>query len=203
MRHINAKTVAVLTLALVVSAVSTWGAHAQSAAVRNCTWCHGAVGQGYNPAPRLAGQRREYIESQIRGFQSHLRDNPDSKQYMWGAAQFVSPQRSHYLAGYFSTVPPRAANDGLREFVASGKAIYQDGVPEANIVACIACHGPDAQGAGEIPRLAGLGYTYLKRRLVQWGEGYNAAAKHPMPSVASKLSEQQIRALASYLSFME
>ncbi len=203
MRLIKKKTVGVPVLALLVSAMSAWAAHAETAAVRNCTWCHGTAGQGYNPAPRLAGQKRAYIQSQIRGFQGHLRDNPESKQYMWGAAQFVSPPRARYLAGYFSMMPARAANDGLREFTATGKRIYQDGIPEANIVACIACHGPNAQGAGEIPRLGGLAYTYLKRRLKEWGEGYNAAAKHPMPDVAHRLSTQQIEALASYLSFIQ
>jgi cytochrome c553 len=199
MRLITAKTV----LALVVSVASAWAAHAEPAAVRNCTWCHGGGAQGLNPAPRLAGQSRLYIESQIRSFQAHQRDNPDSRQYMWAAAQFVSPQRAHHLAAYFATLPRRAANDGLRELTTVGQRIYRDGVPEANIVACIACHGPNAEGTGEIPRLGGLGYTYLKRTLVQWGQGYNAAARHPMPSVASKLSEEQIRALASYLSFVE
>jgi cytochrome c553 len=200
MRLLRAKTA---VLALVLAAVPAWTAHAETAAVRNCTWCHGAAAQGYNPAPRLAGQTRQYIESQIRGFQGHVRDNPDSRQYMWGAAEHVSPERAHYLAAYFSTLPPRAANDGLRELTRSGKAIYQDGVPEANIVACIACHGPNAEGAGDIPRLGGLAYTYLKRMLKQWGEGYNSAARHPMPDVARRLSREQIEALASYLSFVQ
>jgi cytochrome c553 len=200
MRLLRAKTA---VLALVLAAVPAWTAHAETAAVRNCTWCHGAAAQGYNPAPRLAGQTRQYIESQIRSFQGHVRDNPDSRQYMWGAAEHVSPERAHYLAAYFSTLPPRAANDGLRELTRSGKAIYQDGVPDANIVACIACHGPNAEGAGDIPRLGGLAYTYLKRTLMQWGEGYNPAARHPMPDVARRLSREQIEALASYLSFIQ
>jgi cytochrome c553 len=50
--------------------------------------------------------------------------------------------------------------------------------------------------------LAGLDYVYLKRRLQQWNEGYHAAAGHPMVSIASKLSDDQIEALASYLSFV-
>ncbi len=200
MRRIEPRTA---VLAILLCAASAWSAHAQSAAIRNCTWCHGIAAQGYNPAPRLAGQRALYIESQIRGFKGHVRDNPDSKQYMWSAAQYVSPQRAHYLAAYFAMLPARPADDGLREFTATGRKIYQDGIPEANIVACIACHGPNAEGAGEIPRLGGLGYTYLKRRLEQWGHGYDAAARPPMPSVASKLSKEQIQALASYLSFMQ
>src|SRR3974390_3435511 len=178
MRVITATTI----LALIISAVgagASRAAHAEAAAVRNCTWCHGAAAQGYNPAPRLPGQTRQDIERQIRTFQSHLRDSPDSQQYMWAAVEHVSPQRAQNLAAYFSTLPPRAANDGLHELVATGQSIYRDGIPEANIVACIACHGPNAEGAGEIPRLGGLGYAYLKRRRKQWGEGYNAAARHP------------------------
>jgi cytochrome c553 len=203
MRPIKARTAVIAAvLALVVASLSAWAARAETAAVRNCTWCHGPAAQGYNPAPRLAGQRLQYIESQIRGFQGHVRDNPDSRQYMWAAAEHVSPQRAHDLAMYFSTLPARAANDGLRELTATGRTIYRDGIPEANIVACIACHGPNAEGAGDIPRLGGLAYTYLKRQLKQWGEGYNAAARHPMPRVASRLSSEQIQALASYLSFV-
>jgi len=38
------------------------------AIVRNCTWCHGTSGQGYTVAPRLAGQRPLYLETQIRSF---------------------------------------------------------------------------------------------------------------------------------------
>ncbi len=54
----------------------------------------------------------------------------------------------------------------------------------------------------DIPRLAGLSYAYLKRRLGQWKEGYHPAAK-PMPRVARSLSDVQIEALASYLSFLD
>jgi hypothetical protein len=43
----------------------------------------------------------------------------------------------------------------------------------------------------------------LKRRLEQWAEGYHAAAGPPMPDIASKLSPDQIEALASYLSFVK
>ena len=122
---------------------------------------------------------------------------------MWGAAANLSPQMAHDLASYFSTVPPKAADDGFRELAAIGATIYQDGIPESNIVSCVACHGPNAEGVGEIPRLGGLSYYYLKRRLEQWGEGFNTAAKFPMPRIASSLSPDQIEALASYLSFVK
>ena len=171
--------------------------------VRNCTWCHGPSAQGYLPAPRLAGQKYQYLLKQLRSFSEHGRNNPFSRMYMWPAAANVSLQAARYLASYLSKLSPKTADDGNRELVSMGRAIYQEGVPDSNIVACVACHGPRAQGFAEIPRLGGLSYTYLQKRLVQWHEGYDAAAMHPMPHVASKLSPQQIAGLASYLSFIK
>ena len=155
MRGIRIK---IAILALACAAAST-AAHADSLAVRNCTWCHGSSAQGYTPAPGLAGQRPQYIFNQLRDFALHRRDNPFSKQYMWAAAAHLSPQSAHDLALYFSELPPKAANDGDRESFALGQVIYQQGMPDANIVACVACHGPNAEGVGPIPRLGGLGYV--------------------------------------------
>ena len=195
-----------LRLAILViglTAVFPWLGHAESLAIRNCTWCHGVSAQGYNPAPGLAGQRRGYIQNQLKDFSDHTRDNPFSQLYMWGATANLSPATAHDLAVYFSTLSPQAANDGYRELEEKGREIYQLGMPDSNTAACVVCHGPNAEGVGEIPRLGGLAYTYLKRRLEQWGQGYHGTAKPPMPRIASKLSANQIEALASYLSFVK
>jgi cytochrome c553 len=42
-----------------------------------------------------------------------------------------------------------------------------DGMPEANIASCYACHDPNGEGVRDIPRLGGLAYSYLKARLEQ------------------------------------
>jgi cytochrome c553 len=200
MKYIRSK---IAILAVICSAVPSLAGHTESLAVRNCNWCHGGSAQGYAPAPRLAGQRPRYIWNQLRSFHRRLRDNPFSKQYMWAAAEYLSPWTARRLATYFSTLRPKAANDGDRELAAFGRTIYQEGLPDSNIVACVACHAPNAEGVREIPRLGGLAYAYLKRRLEQWGEGYDEAAGPPMPHIASKLSPHQIEALASYLSFIK
>jgi cytochrome c553 len=199
MRYIRLK---IVVLALICS-VPWLASHAESPGVRNCTWCHGSSAKGYLPAPRLAGQHPQYLENQLVNFSEHTRDNPLSKQYMWGAAGNLSPLIARDLARYFSMLSFEAANDGYPELAAAGKKIYEEGIPESNIVSCVACHGPNAQGIGDIPRLGGLEYSYLKRRLAQWGEGYDAAAKPPMPRIASRLSPQHVEALASYLSFVQ
>jgi cytochrome c553 len=202
MKRIRLKIAIMATTATICCTVAAAAAHADSLAIRNCTWCHGASAQGYTPAPSLAGQRPLYLEKQLASFHARTRDNPFSKQYMWGAAANLSAQTARDLAIYFSRLPPKAAGDGDRELTALGRTIYQEGKPEANIVACVVCHGPNAQGVGPIPRLGGLAYTYLKRQLEQWGEGYHQSAGPPMPDIAGKLSSEQIEALASYLSFI-
>jgi cytochrome c553 len=190
-------------LAIFAFALSTFpGSAGESAAVRNCTWCHGTGAQGYTVAPRLAGQRPAYVMSQLRSFHDHTRDNPFSRQYMWGAVASLSPYTARDLANYFASIPPRPANDGNSVLAARGRTIYMDGIPEANIVSCYACHGPNAEGIRDIPRLGGLAYFYIKARLEQWGEGYHSTPGSPMPMVATHLGPEEVEALASYLSFV-
>jgi cytochrome c553 len=186
--------------AITCSAVFVVAGHAESPAVRNCTWCHSI--QGVAPAPRLAGQTYQYLENQLADFRAHRRDNPLSKQYMWDAAANLGGESTRALAMYFSKLPAKAASDGDTELITAGKKIYQEGMPDSNIVACVVCHGPNAEGIGQIPRLGGLAYSYLKRRLEQWAQGYHSAAGPPMPDIASKLSATQVDAIASYLSFI-
>jgi len=151
----------------------------------------------------LAGQRRQYLTNQLNNFIDRRRDNPFSKLYMWHAAANINSGDVRYLANYFSRLHPKAADNGDKSLVAAGRRIFQDGIPASNIVACIACHGPRAQGAREIPRLGGLSYLYLQRRLEQWHAGYDKHAHHPMPDVAGRLSAKQIAELASYLSYLK
>ncbi len=190
-------TVALLFILSCIGPAAAWDGN-----VRNCTWCHGTSAQGYMVAPRLAGQRPAYLESQIRSFRDHSRDNPFSKQYMWGAVAALDPGSVRDLAAYFATIPAKPANDGDKSLIAKGKTIYMDGIPEANIASCYACHGPNAEGVRDIPRLGGLAYFYVKARLEQWGQGYHSGMGTPMPIVARALGPNEIEALASYLSFV-
>lgn len=201
MRQLPVSRCAAAALLLVVATLAT-SVCAEDLAIRNCTWCHGTSAQGYTPAPQIAGQRAAYIESQLHRFRVQARDAPIDKQYMWAAAQNLDDRRIHALAAYFSGLTPRAADDGDSALVARGKAVYQNGLPSENIVACVACHGPEARGVGDIPRLGGLDYHYLEQRLEQWKEGYSVSGAAPMPHIAGQLSPDTVKALASYLSFV-
>ena len=99
-------------LAIIVACVANPLSAQESLPIRNCTWCHGSSAQGYTSAPRLAGQTHRYIENSLLSFKSHTRDNPYSKQYMWGAAANLSRETAHGFAVYFSELPASPANDG-------------------------------------------------------------------------------------------
>jgi len=195
-------TIKIALLAIVCAATGPVAAQElRPANVRNCIWCHGTSAQGYASAPRLAGQRSAYTEKELRAFHNHTRDNPQSRNYMWGAAENLNGRKAHDLAAYFATIPGRPARDGYRDLVPEGKTIYELGIPDANIVSCVVCHGPRGEGVRDIPRLSGLSYGYLYNRLKQWNEGYHASATYPMPKVARSLSPAEAEALASYLSY--
>ena len=146
--RITGLTIAIL--AMICTAAPSPAGDGAPAGVRNCTWCHGTSGHGYANAPELAGQRHQYIENQLLDFHNHVRDNPFSQQYMWGAAANLNAQTARDLAVYFSMLRPKPANDGVGELAAIGRDIYLDGIPEFNIVPCAACHGPNAEGVRDI-----------------------------------------------------
>src|ERR1017187_2746982 len=127
------------------------------AKIEYCKTCHGLSGQGYRgffPIPRLAGQQIEYLENQLRAFVERRRPNP----IMSNVAHVLSPNMITALATKFRDFNPKPLGGGPKELVAKGERIFQDGVPEANVAACAACHGPKALGYEQIPRLAGQLY---------------------------------------------
>jgi cytochrome c553 len=169
-----------------------------------CKDCHGVSAQGfrgYFPIPRLAGQQTEYIENQLRAFIEHRRTN----NIMFNVAHALSPAMVAALAANFHDLNPAPIGGAPRQLAGEGKKIFEDGVPDANIAACAACHGPDATGTGEIPRLAGQLYPYLIKELTNWGKerGQNTAKPDTsgiMSPVAHSLSKQQIEAVSAYVS---
>jgi cytochrome c553 len=177
------------------------------AKVDYCKDCHGPSGQGYRgffPIPRLAGQQPEYLENQLRAFVEHRRTN----NIMFNVAHALSPAMITALTTIFRGLNPTPLGGAPKELVARGRKIFQDGVPDANVAACAACHGPEATGVGQIPRLAGQLYPYVINELVNWGKerGQNPAKPDTsaiMSPVAHSLTRSQIEAVAAYVSYLK
>src|SRR5208282_2480070 len=109
------------------------------------------------------------------------------------------------LASHFSGANPTPLGGAPAGLDGSGKTIFQDGVPEANIPACAACHGPDARGQDANPRLAGQLYPYLMTRLLNWprehgNEAASGNTSETMARVIHNLNRAQISAIAAYVS---
>ncbi len=201
----SALRTAILTLAL--SAGLSMAGHADDfqAKLTYCKTCHGLSGQGYHgyyPMPRLAGQQPKYLENQLRAFIERRRKNA----IMANVAHALSPSMLAALAHHFRDLdPPPLNGGGSSSAVATGKRIYDNGIPEANVPACSACHGQDAKGQDQIPRLAGQLPDYFYAKLVNWSaeRGQNSAmpdSSAVMGPTSHNLTKSQISAVAAYVS---
>jgi cytochrome c553 len=121
---------------------------------------------------------------------------------MSGMVATLSTDDVRDLAAYFQaqTPAPRLARDaGL---VRLGQAIYRGGILSKNVAACSACHGPNGAGVpSQFPRLAGqfADYTAVQLRAFRSGERANDPNRM-MRTVADKLSDREIAAVAEYIS---
>ncbi len=174
------------------------------AKMQYCQDCHGPSGQGYRgfyPIPQLAGQQIEYIENQLRAFVERRRPNA----IMANVAHVMSPAMITALAEHFHGLNPAPLGGAPKGLVAAGRKIFEGGVPDANVAACAACHGPDATGKNQIPRLAGQLFPYLVKELTNWGKERGQIAAHPdtsfiMAPVAHSLNKSEVEEVAAYLS---
>jgi cytochrome c553 len=181
--------------------------HDFEAKVQYCKTCHGLSGQGFRgayPMPRLAGQQPEYLENQLRAFMERRRTNP----VMFNVAHVLSPSMVTALAAYFKDLDPKPLRGAPVGLAATGKKIYQEGIAGTDIPACASCHGPEGKGQGAFPRLAGQLHDYVLNKLVNWSRERGQDSARPdtsaiMEPIAHGLTEPQIAAVASYLSYLE
>jgi cytochrome c553 len=171
-----------------------------------CTYCHGSSGRGYYGfyvMPRLAGQSSEYIINQLHAFVSGRRDQ--SLAARLASVHSVDPSEQSAVAEHFASLRTASASDGPLGNIAAGSKLYNEGAPDSDVPACIACHGPDGKGTGPIPRLAGQLPAYTRNQLANWtklrGEEANSTEETAVMSpIAGNMTRAQIDAVASYVS---
>ncbi len=173
-----------------------------------CQTCHGLNARGLPyasvPIPRLAGQQPQYIKNQLHNFISKDRTNP----IMSNVARVLTPTQVNFLAQQFIKLNPppvSASHPPAASLVAAGKQIFHNGVPSRNVPPCESCHGADAHGNGEFPRLAGQVPEYVVHKLTNWDKerGLNKAnpgAEEIMKPITHELTTQEKREVAAYVS---
>ena len=170
-----------------------------SKAAAKCQTCHDAGTDNSHPqTPRLNGQHYQYIVNQLKGFRDPTRQDPHAINTMWPIATQTADEMMLALATRFSSQapaePPRR-NDALAE---TGRRIFMEGVPSANVPACLSCHGVQGLGSDTVPRLAGQHAVYLAHAM----ESLRFALRESnvMHPELNNINEDQINALVAYLA---
>jgi len=173
-----------------------------------CENCHGASAQGfhgYYPIPRLAGQQPDYIKNQLEAFVEHRRTN----NIMFSVAHVLRPAMLDALTESFQNLNPKPlATPAAQDLIAAGKKLYDEGIANTDVPPCAGCHGPDAKGNGQFPRLAGQLSDYIVDKLTNWAKERGQNPGNPdasaiMAPIAHSLNQQQIKAVAVYLNHVE
>ena len=190
-----------LSLLISLPVLAIGDADAGQAKAALCAACHGVDGNSVVPNwPKIAGQHAAYLQRQITLIKGGDRPVPE----MAGIAMSLSDQDIQDLAAYFAsqTTSPGLADEALR---ASGEQLYRSGNPATDIPSCMSCHGPAGEGnpLSGYPQLAGQHAVYSEKMLTgfrtgtTWGA--DDASSKIMTDVANRLTDAEIKAVASYI----
>ena len=167
-----------------------------------CAACHNPDGNSTNPTyPKLAGQSADYLTKQLVEFKSGARVNA----IMLGMVAALTPQDMEDLSAYFASqqIARGAADPALAP---AGEALFRGGNLTTGVSACMACHGAVGAGnpAAKFPALAGQHNTYIETQLKAFRNmERNNDAGQMMRSVAAKLTDQEIKAVSSYIQGLQ
>jgi len=180
-----------------------------------CAACHGADGNSaIEMYPRLAGQSERYIARQLALIAGGQRTE-GAVAVMLPFVQGMTAQDMRDIGAFFAgqksgagVADDMAVADGPyagMKFYEIGQKLYRSGDASREIPACMACHGPTGAGnpGPSYPHIGGQHAGYVAQRL----QHYQAGQTHEtdpsqfriMAQVASRLTEQEIQALSSYV----
>ena len=171
-----------------------------SVVTRYCSGCHGIDGKSAPPyIPRLSGMGAAYLETRLRAFQKSTappvdeilprkRSSGPGTTDMVGMTHVISDQDLQAAAAWYASQTPAGGKHADSKTVESGTSLFR---------ACQPCHGSDAHGTEDIPRLAGQNARYIRTQLAWFRDGTRQSPA--MAEVARHLDSDQVRALSLYL----
>lgn len=165
-----------------------------------CFICHGTEGESSSPVfPRLAGQHANYVARQLADYKSGKRKN-DTMQAM---VADLSADDMRLLGMYFESKPSRTHAVADPELAQVGRFVYNRGNPFSGVAACADCHGAAGHGTDKLPRLGGQHAAYVENQLKAFSKRERTNDNAVMHTIASKLSELELKAVASYISGLQ
>ena len=186
-----------------------------------CSGCHGVDGNTQTPYfPRLAGLDPVYARKKLQAFKE-TKSPASNEIYSWliriagknskpgnvtqnerinmeGVAHAASADAENSALLWYAKQVPEEGRSGNRVLVDEGRELFRHGVPAQKILACMSCHGANAQGQASAPRLAGQNAQYIEIQLNKFRRGDRQHAPE-MTMVTRDLDPGQAHAVAAYL----
>jgi len=191
----------------------------------SCAGCHGEDGNSLmNGFPKLAGQHKSYLVKQLQAFKAGARIAPMMAPLAAGLdEQSINEIAEFYSSNKLTPNPPPVlpADDDdddapaktdeqkkaeLASLISQGGDLYRNGNLASAVSACVACHGPYAEGnrPASYPALHSQHADYLIKTLTDFKNGTRTKNKENMMNmIAAKMSEQEIKAVAYYISSLK
>jgi cytochrome c553 len=176
-------------------------AKAREVVDRLCVACHGVDGNSPQPAhPKLAGLQAEYLLKQLRDYQKGLRKS----EVMEPMVKDLGDPDMASLAAYYAEQKPRPGETRDAKLAEAGRKLYNDGIPDVGLPSCSGCHYADGVGTPRFPRVAGQHAEYTYQQLKDFASGKRENDRGlAMQSVANRMTEQQMKAVAEYIAGMK
>jgi len=177
-----------------------------------CGACHGGDGNSAAPNfPSIAGQNEKYLIKQLNDMKLSQAEGGRVVPEMTALVSGLSDQDIADLAAFYASksIKGGAADP---ELVEKGESVYRAGVDAKGVASCTGCHGPSGKGidGAGYPALAGQHAAYIEKQLKAFRQGkdqpladgsrVNDGDLSIMRDVAEKLSDLEIKAVASFLS---
>ena len=165
-----------------------------------CIACHGEDGNSVVGLwPSLAGQNTNYLKKQLRLIQSGERPIPVMNRQLDG----YDDQDLEDMAAYYASKKNKIG-EASADLVEQGFKLYYAGSLEKGIPACTACHSPRGRGNSPAgyPLLSGQKTEYISKTLKDYrlGDRQDSEQSEIMVSIAYKLDDKEIDALASFIN---
>jgi cytochrome c553 len=189
----------------------------------NCASCHGEKGNSMvSTFPKLAQQDESYLRKQLHAFKDGSRKNP----MMASIAQSLSDKDMADIAAYYMAqkisanelpvindddddkpaAPEADKKTAMDKLMAEGSNLYRNGDLPHEVSACIACHGPLAEGnePAAFPALRSQHADYLIKTLTDFKNGERSNnADNMMHMITQKMTVEEIKAVAYRISMMK
>ncbi|HFL8824134.1 MAG TPA: c-type cytochrome [Candidatus Azoamicus sp. OHIO1] len=175
--------------------------------VNRCVTCHTITGNSSVAMwPKIAEQHSDYMFKQLIEFKKG-KNGDRFDPTMFGMLQGINEADLYVLSEYFSKqVVSKSIIKVSKEEYTYGKNIYLFGDRDNKVVGCVGCHGLDGTGnkLAKYPSLKWQHKDYIVIQLKKFKSGERSNDLNGiMRDVTADMTDEQIQAVASYLSVVE